>query len=360
MASQGGGGTGGQHSQIQSLGRQGSLYSLTLNEVQSHLGEPLNSMNLDELLKSVFPEGNQSLGMDLDSAASQYTSGSGLQRQGSITMPRALSKKTVDEVWRDIQQGQQKSNEAQRSGHGRQFGEMTLEDFLLKAGVVVEGSAKDVNDIMGNVGPGGSSDLMAGVQDFGQGAHWLQQYHQMAAMDQQQQQQGQQSLIGAYAPSHPVPQPLGVDTSPILDAVFPNGQMNIASPGMGAFSDPQTPGCKRAASGEMVDKLMERRQKRMIKNRESAARSRARKQAYTNELEHKVSRLEEENERLKKQKELDRLLSSVPLPEPRLGYLSDLLDLNPVRGVNCFEGLNHMIIVLENRDLEAILHNETC
>ncbi|KAL0339878.1 UNVERIFIED_CONTAM: ABSCISIC ACID-INSENSITIVE 5-like protein 2 [Sesamum radiatum] len=40
----------------------------------------------------------------------------------------------------------------------------------------------------------------------------------------------------------------------------------------------------------------------MIKNRESAARSRARKQAYTHELENKVSRLEEENERLKRQK----------------------------------------------------------
>jgi ABA responsive element binding factor len=38
----------------------------------------------------------------------------------------------------------------------------------------------------------------------------------------------------------------------------------------------------------------------MIKNRESAARSRARKQAYTNELENKISRLEEENERLRK------------------------------------------------------------
>ncbi|KAJ6864166.1 hypothetical protein NC651_034872 [Populus alba x Populus x berolinensis] len=38
----------------------------------------------------------------------------------------------------------------------------------------------------------------------------------------------------------------------------------------------------------------------MIKNRESAARSRARRQAYTNELEIKVYHLEEENERLRK------------------------------------------------------------
>ncbi|XP_058089073.1 uncharacterized protein LOC131235985 [Magnolia sinica] len=40
----------------------------------------------------------------------------------------------------------------------------------------------------------------------------------------------------------------------------------------------------------------------MIKNRESAAQSGARKQAYRNKLENKVSHLEEENERLKKQK----------------------------------------------------------
>ncbi|THU66624.1 hypothetical protein C4D60_Mb05t16110 [Musa balbisiana] len=43
--------------------------------------------------------------------------------------------------------------------------------------------------------------------------------------------------------------------------------------------------------------------RRMIKNRESAARSRARKQAYTNELELEVSRLKEENAKLKKQYE---------------------------------------------------------
>jgi hypothetical protein len=73
---------------------------------------------------------------------------------------------------------------------------------------------------------------------------------------------------------------------------------------MGALSDSPTPGRKRGAPGDVADKLMERRQKRMIKNRESAARSRARKQAYTNELENKVSRLEEENERLKRQKVL--------------------------------------------------------
>ncbi|KAI3784565.1 hypothetical protein L1987_43666 [Smallanthus sonchifolius] len=47
----------------------------------------------------------------------------------------------------------------------------------------------------------------------------------------------------------------------------------------------------------------DRRHKRMIKNRESAARSRARKQAYTNELENEVERLKEENVMLKRQQE---------------------------------------------------------
>ncbi|KAF3322126.1 protein FD-like protein [Carex littledalei] len=45
----------------------------------------------------------------------------------------------------------------------------------------------------------------------------------------------------------------------------------------------------------------DRRQKRMIKNRESAARSRARKQAVSNELERKVQNLSQENEELRQQ-----------------------------------------------------------
>ncbi|KAL9260949.1 FD-like protein [Drosera capensis] len=47
----------------------------------------------------------------------------------------------------------------------------------------------------------------------------------------------------------------------------------------------------------------DRRHKRMVKNRESAARSRARKQVYVNELEEEVTYLREENTRLKKQQE---------------------------------------------------------
>ncbi|KAL0914857.1 hypothetical protein M5K25_015242 [Dendrobium thyrsiflorum] len=313
IAATGGGGNGGgmQRPQIQSLSRQGSLYGLTLNEVQSHLGEPLHSMNLDELLKSVFPgEANQGQGMDMD-GLTQYASSSGLQRQGSITMPHSLSKKTVDDVWRDIQQGRRKrgpSNEDRKVGHGQErqptFGEMTLEDFLVKAGVVAEGSVvKHKDNVAGNVGAMVITNQMAGVQDYAQGSHWLHQYHHISGIDQHQ---AQQNVMDAYMQGRSIPKP-----------IYPDNQVNISSPTVGTLSDSHMTGRKRAVSGDMADKLVERRQKRMIKNRESAARSRARKQAYTNELENKVSRLEEENKRLKKQKELDKVLHFVPPPEPK-------------------------------------------
>ncbi|XP_052190129.1 ABSCISIC ACID-INSENSITIVE 5-like protein 3 [Diospyros lotus] len=77
---------------------------------------------------------------------------------------------------------------------------------------------------------------------------------------------------------------------------------------------------QRWIKDEMMEKTIERRQKRMIKNRESAARSRARKQAYTNKLEFKASQLKETICCLLKRKDMNMLLSSphsTPLPLPR-------------------------------------------
>ncbi|XP_004961685.1 ABSCISIC ACID-INSENSITIVE 5-like protein 2 isoform X2 [Setaria italica] len=300
MASQAGGGGGGdagsaQRGQIQGLARQGSLYSLTLDEVQNHLGEPLLSMNFDDLLKTVFPDGVDPNGPVIG----KPDPASSLQRQGSIVMPPQLSKKTVDEVWKGIQDGPETS--AREGGQHRRerqptLGEMTLEDFLVKAGVVPEGLMRDSDDFLVNMDTVGSNVMVAGTSSLNPGAQLLQQYQQQALESQQP------SLVGSYMAGQLAPQPLSVATGAMLDSMYSDGQ--ITSPTLGAFSDPQTPGRKRGVSGEVVDKVIERRQKRMIKNRESAARSRARKQAYTNELENKVSLLEEENERLKKQKVL--------------------------------------------------------
>jgi ABA responsive element binding factor len=144
MASQAGGGTGGDAGSVQrgnghGLARQGSLYNLTLNEVQSHFKEPLLSMNLDELLKSVsFPNGADPDGAIIGKP--ELTSG--LQWQGSITVPPQLSKKTIDEVWKGIQDRPEISaKEVGQWKWERQLilGEMTLVYFLVKAGLVTEG-----------------------------------------------------------------------------------------------------------------------------------------------------------------------------------------------------------------------------
>ncbi|CAA7060526.1 unnamed protein product [Microthlaspi erraticum] len=274
----------------QSLNRQNSLYSLTLDEVQNHLGssgKALGSMNLDELLKSVCSvEANQPSSMAVNGAAAQE----GLSRQGSLTLPRDLSKKTVDEVWKDIQQNKNGGNAHERRDKQATLGEMTLEDLLLKAGVVTETISGANHDGPGG-GPGGGGGGSAGLgQNMTQIGPWVQ-YHQLPSMPQPQ----------AFMP-------------------YPGAEMQAMvsqSSLMGGLSDTQTPGRKRLASGEVVEKTVERRQKRMIKNRESAARSRARKQAYTHELEIKVSRLEEENERLRKQKEVEKILPSAPPPDPK-------------------------------------------
>ncbi|XP_009418350.2 bZIP transcription factor 27-like [Musa acuminata AAA Group] len=59
---------------------------------------------------------------------------------------------------------------------------------------------------------------------------------------------------------------------------------------------------------------VEQRKKRMIKNRESAARSRARKQAYRNELELEAARLLNENEMLKRESEQLRMTVAAQNP----------------------------------------------
>ncbi|XXG66192.1 hypothetical protein AAC387_Pa05g3722 [Persea americana] len=69
-----------------------------------------------------------------------------------------------------------------------------------------------------------------------------------------------------------------------------------------------------------TDDFNHRRHKRMIKNREAAARSRARKQAYTDEMELTVAHLMKENAKLRKEvQQAQRCLgtSAEPLTEKR-------------------------------------------
>nr|XP_043620502.1 ABSCISIC ACID-INSENSITIVE 5-like protein 2 [Erigeron canadensis] len=309
---------GSNGEKIGELARQGSLYNLTLDEVQNQLGDlgkPLTSMNLDELLKSVWTaEGNS--GMNAEYA--QHGSGT-LARQSSVGLSKDLRKRTVDEVWQDIQQGEKKGDGDNGSGKSKNsrsgkndgdkkgskerqptLGEMTLEDFLFKAGIVAGGLSPGKKNVDSNV----SNQQNVGHQQ----AQWMQ--YQVAPVQQQQH---------VYMTGHHPAQPsLSIGANSMMEIGYPETQMTISPSNlMHNLSDTQTPGRKRGASGNLIEKTVERRQKRMIKNRESAARSRARKQAYTHELENKISRLEEENERLKRQKEVGKVLPSAPPPKPK-------------------------------------------
>lgn len=259
------------HFQPSPLLRQPSWYSLTLDEVKNQLGDsgkPLGSMKLDELLQNIWTaEANQSIEMDSENTSSA----SSLQRQASLTLARALTGKTVDEVWRDIQQGQKKRYGEDMKCQNTEItlGETTLEDFLVQAGLFAEASLSPA---------------------------------------------------------------IALDAIEVVPQNYPHNLGLLSSPSFGTHSD-TTPGQKRDAS-DAYEKTVERRLRRKIKNRESAARSRARKQvqfsacfcllfgmnyvgfcfiylpsdpcgsiqAYHNELVSKVSRLEEENIKLKKEK----------------------------------------------------------
>ncbi|CAI9779588.1 unnamed protein product [Fraxinus pennsylvanica] len=299
MGSQGVGSNGArtqtQEPKLNPLASHGSLSILTLDEVKNQLGDlgkPLSSMNLDELLKTSWSaeSNNQAVeGADFGPTVQQpgqQIPSSSLNRQSSPTPLRDLSKKTVDEVWQDFQQRQKKNGLDRKAT----LGEITLEDFLVKAGIVVELSPgeKSLGSVVGPVDP---MALRRQVQ-------WT--HYQFPSNSPQQQQQ--QNMLPVFALGHSLQQPNPIGGNSVVDTAYPEAQITMSpSTLMGTLLDTEAPGGKRDASDGAVEKNVERRQKRMIKNRESAARSRARKLAYTNELENKVSRLEEENERLRGQ-----------------------------------------------------------
>ncbi|KAM3252216.1 protein FD [Capsicum annuum] len=85
---------------------------------------------------------------------------------------------------------------------------------------------------------------------------------------------------------------------------------------------PNVSGRKRVVPETDNNSGGDRKNQRMIKNRESAARSRARKQesAYMNELEMEVAHLVEENARLKKQQQQLRLAAAAQVPRKNSLY----------------------------------------
>ncbi|XP_052202751.1 bZIP transcription factor 46-like isoform X2 [Diospyros lotus] len=367
-----GGGGGGRMSGNIPLARQSSIYSLTFDELQSTMGgigKDFGSMNMDELLKNIWSaEETQTVGSSAGGGAQQGDNGY-LQRQGSLTLPRTLSQKTVDEVWRDMAKeygagagGKESTlNLPQRQ---QTLGEMTLEEFLVRAGVVREDiqlpGKSNNSGFFGDLSrPSNNSGLGFGFQQMAQstaaiGSRMPETSNQAAnlplnvngARSVQQQQQQIFPKLSTLANANPMPisssTQLGspgirggivviadssMNSNLVQNAGLPAAGMGMIGLGTGAVTVPTgspavssdgfgksngdtssvspvpyvfNGGLRGRRSSNAVEKVIERRQRRMIKNRESAARSRARKQAYTMELEAEVAKLKEQNQELQK------------------------------------------------------------
>ncbi|XP_043712859.1 bZIP transcription factor TRAB1-like isoform X2 [Telopea speciosissima] len=411
------------------LARQTSIYSLTFEEFQNTMGGPgkdFGSMNMDEFLKNLWTaEETQAMASTFGGAESGFPGGN-LQRQGSLTLPRTLSQKTVDEVWRDMFKDSNGTKDGSSNGGSnlpqrqQTLGEITLEEFLVRAGVVREdaqtagrpnstgfgGEFYRPNDngglALGFLQPnrtGGAVASRIGESNNplqnqspnlainANGVRYphqqpqpqpqpqqspqpqLQQQQQQQQRQQQQQQQHQQlqqqqklypkpaQATMAYVPplhlanGAQLGSPgmrggvVGITDPGVNQGFIPGGGMGMVGLGAGAITVASgSPANQLSTDGPArsngdtsslspvpyafnggfrgrkgngaVEKVVERRQRRMIKNRESAARSRARKQAYTMELEAEVAKLKEENQKLQqKQAEIIEMQKSQVLEE---------------------------------------------
>ncbi|CAL5379683.1 unnamed protein product [Camellia sinensis] len=233
------------------LPRQSSIHSLTVADLQCDQSKSFGSMNMDELLKNIYGDSEA-----FPSSAVNGGDTASLSRQASLTLPKTVGNKTVDEVWKEIVEGS-------GGGGANREPEMTLEDFLTKAGAVSE---EDVRIPVISQAPAGfGADSMMNAAQF-------------------QAPPPLQNETGGY----------GVDSVGFGNGI--DGRMvAVAGGGNGGGGGR---GKRRTVEEPPMDKATQQKQRRMIKNRESAARSRERKQAYTVELESLVTQLEEENSRL--------------------------------------------------------------
>ncbi|CAA7048316.1 unnamed protein product [Microthlaspi erraticum] len=346
LAGDSGGNGSNNNSQSKPLARQSSLYSLTFDELQSTLSEPgkdFGSMNMDELLKNIWTaEETQAIMTTTSSIAAVapsnngfvYPGGNHLQRQGSLTLPRTLSQKTVDEVWKhlmskesgDVNMGSSTcGGGSDAPGRQRTLGEMTLEDFLLRAGVVKDDidsvqQNENVNGTFYDNNGGASAGLGFGFGQPNQNNISFNGNNNSMILQQQQQQQRLPPAIFPKQANVTFSAPVSmINKKKLFQAAdgSVNNNSGLATMGGGtgvtvAATSPGTSSAENNAwsspvpyvfgrgrrSNTGMEKVVERRQKRMIKNRESAARSRARKQAYTLELEAEIESLKQLNQDL--------------------------------------------------------------
>lgn len=354
-------GSGGKSAGNYPLVRQSSVYSLTFEEFQNTLGgsgKEFGSMNMEDLLKSIWTAEESQAVASCTGGGDGSMPGGNLQRQGSLTLPRTLSQKTVDEVWKDVLKESVAPKPASGSGGSNMgprqptLGEMTLEEFLALAGVVREDTQPpgkvNTTGFYGGLPPSSdnNSTISIGFQQpprsHGLLGNQLGEQNNIVlnspclginmsvvTSTQPQPQPQLQPLFpkqttlafssptqlrsNAQLPSSGTKGAVAEMKNALSNTRVPGGAVVMAglsngsvigagSPGNNLYADaivknsagtpssaspsPYNFGEARAGrrSSASLEKVVERRRRRMIKNRESAARSRARKQVILYEI----------------------------------------------------------------------------
>ncbi|KAK4271110.1 hypothetical protein QN277_019850 [Acacia crassicarpa] len=236
---------------ITDLPYQSSSSSCSLSSTLAEISMISPSMSMDDILKLINPPFESQPG----SAANARSDAVGeIPGPVSELPPTEMAARTVDEMWKGIVEG----SDQMPVGSGEE--ETSLEDFLTKAGAVGEEDVRGVPTVA--VGADG-------------GSHWAD----AAAFNG----------VG------------GGTGGGFLAQSVPALENRIEGPVIGRVAAESSRRGKKRVQEVPMDKASLQKHRRMIKNRESAARSRERKQAYTSELEAMVAQLEKENEQLRKE-----------------------------------------------------------
>lgn len=218
-----------------------SLHTQNPTSSSLHHSRDFDSMNMDEILKNIYS--------DSDPFACSVSDTPATAAAAAPTPPSTAGgsgemgcTKTVDEVWGEIV--------ARGGGGSREPEEMTLEDFLTKAGAVTEEDVR-VPVIAPPPPPPPPATAAPTARGF--------------VVD---------NIMGTQFPVAMQNGPGGYGMETQSHMGFGNGALAITGSGSGSGR-----GKRRSTVEELpADRATQQKQRRMIKNRESAARSRERKQ----------------------------------------------------------------------------------
>ncbi|XP_028771916.1 ABSCISIC ACID-INSENSITIVE 5-like protein 2 [Neltuma alba] len=265
--------------------RHGFLYNQNFDEFQSLLGhkdeKPLSGMSFGEPLDNTISTERGQITRNLPSSSSPVSHfPDNLDLNATM-----ISKKILDQAWSDLVVQEHVNRTGKNQVHQSSLEEATAADLMVRAGAMNVGNQEHVG---ADAQPLIAIDPMEMVS---QQANWLPLQMQLqipAGINYSDLNVRESASEICFSDKVP---PLGIS-------------LPIACSSKSQVVGGDTERKRRYSDGTLKENS-EKKQKRMIKNRESAARSRARKQEYTKNMEDKRDRLEQSNCWLKKIKEAE-------------------------------------------------------